>query len=512
MLCGRLPFDDDHIPALFKKISSGVFSMPNYLSDNVKSLLSGMLVVDPLKRMTIAHVRQHPWFVENLPDYLKPLPDNIDLEHIQTIDYQIVGELERKLEKSPNEILDALKGRGTNSIKVSYQLLLDNKHMLEQSKRSNREGIQDFALATSPPAWNANIEVGMHKLAERMRGNHHDGKDAKGSSESQRPDMDVDFSDSDAGYEDDEESGIAVLSSSLPQSSLLEAQMMKMRLRNPPQTPYTGDHQAAYTPRTPRTAIQEYNRRSLSQHHPRGIEEPASAPPTRQYYDNNDSNSSSNDNNTATTGGDQRFSELSRLRSVSQTSDMKQSVSSPRGTAVDSPPSVPQTLPLSHTSQDSGPRSLAMSNLGQQFRQQQQQQQQKKDQENTDNETQAEDDGGRRVSAAPAPAGDMQQSHPSMASRLVDEAAKLPQRQASVLKKKPRTRPRWHFGIRSRSPPADVMAEVFRALKQIGMQWKILNPYHIRARYVYPKTSPSLSGQEVKIDLQLYRLDSRNYL
>lgn len=33
-------------------------------------------------------------------------------------------------------------------------------------------------------------------------------------------------------------------------------------------------------------------------------------------------------------------------------------------------------------------------------------------------------------------------------------------------------RPKWHFGIRSRSPPMEVMVEIYRTLKTLGFEWK----------------------------------------
>lgn len=69
-----------------------------------------------------------------------------------------------------------------------------------------------------------------------------------------------------------------------------------------------------------------------------------------------------------------------------------------------------------------------------------------------------------------------------------------------------KSRPKWYFGIRSRSAPKEVMAEIYRALSNLSMKWKIINPYHLRAKYEYAE------GFEVKIELQLYKLDSENYL
>lgn len=70
MLCGRLPFDDDHIPMLFKKINGGIFSLPPYLSSGARQLLARMLAVDSTKRITLPEIRESAWFKEGLPPYL----------------------------------------------------------------------------------------------------------------------------------------------------------------------------------------------------------------------------------------------------------------------------------------------------------------------------------------------------------------------------------------------------------------------------------------------------------
>lgn len=70
MLCGRLPFDDDHIPLLFKKINGGIYSLPPFLSSDARLLISRMLVVDSNRRIKISEIRQMEWFQEGLPHYL----------------------------------------------------------------------------------------------------------------------------------------------------------------------------------------------------------------------------------------------------------------------------------------------------------------------------------------------------------------------------------------------------------------------------------------------------------
>jgi 5'-AMP-activated protein kinase catalytic alpha subunit len=76
LLCGTLPFDDENIPNLFKKIKGGIYTLPSHLSGPARDLIPRMLVVDPMKRITIREIREHPWFEAQLPRYLAvPPPD-----------------------------------------------------------------------------------------------------------------------------------------------------------------------------------------------------------------------------------------------------------------------------------------------------------------------------------------------------------------------------------------------------------------------------------------------------
>ncbi|KHM98821.1 SNF1-related protein kinase catalytic subunit alpha KIN10-like [Glycine soja] len=62
LLCGSFPFDDENIPNLFNKIKGGIFTLPCHLSPGASDLIPKMLMVDPVKRMTIPEICQHPWF------------------------------------------------------------------------------------------------------------------------------------------------------------------------------------------------------------------------------------------------------------------------------------------------------------------------------------------------------------------------------------------------------------------------------------------------------------------
>jgi serine/threonine protein kinase len=66
MLAGYLPFDDINMNALFNKIERGDYRLARHFSDPVKDIISKLLCVDPVKRLTIDGVIKHPWFQVDL--------------------------------------------------------------------------------------------------------------------------------------------------------------------------------------------------------------------------------------------------------------------------------------------------------------------------------------------------------------------------------------------------------------------------------------------------------------
>ena len=73
MLCGKLPFDDEHIPSLFRKICGGIYHLPSHLPSQTRHLVAAMLQPDPLRRITIKEILQLDWFAANITPDLKPL-------------------------------------------------------------------------------------------------------------------------------------------------------------------------------------------------------------------------------------------------------------------------------------------------------------------------------------------------------------------------------------------------------------------------------------------------------
>ena len=59
---GYLPFEDPKTSVLYKKILSGEYSLPKFVSPDAKDLLKNILNTDPEKRFTISDIRKHAWY------------------------------------------------------------------------------------------------------------------------------------------------------------------------------------------------------------------------------------------------------------------------------------------------------------------------------------------------------------------------------------------------------------------------------------------------------------------
>ncbi|XP_073499803.1 5'-AMP-activated protein kinase catalytic subunit alpha-2 isoform X1 [Phyllobates terribilis] len=162
LLCGTLPFDDEHVPTLFKKIRGGVFYIPEYLNRSVATLLMHMLQVDPLKRATIKDIREHEWFKQDLPSYLFPEDPSYDAN---VIDDEAVKEVCEKFECSESEFMNSLySGDPQDQLAVAYHLIIDNRRIMNQAS--------EFYLASSPPTGSfmdeMHIPPGVKPHPERM--------------------------------------------------------------------------------------------------------------------------------------------------------------------------------------------------------------------------------------------------------------------------------------------------------------------------------------------------------
>jgi carbon catabolite-derepressing protein kinase len=154
LLVGRLPFDDEYIPTLFKKIAAGSYSIPSYLSQGAVSLIKRMLMVNPVHRITIGDIRDDPWFTKDLPQYLalpreefidtgvdpnkaidpKSLAPSQPAAVVQKLHEVVVGKLGKTMGYSKHDVQEALAHDEPSAIKDAYLIVRENQIMKENRK------------------------------------------------------------------------------------------------------------------------------------------------------------------------------------------------------------------------------------------------------------------------------------------------------------------------------------------------------------------------------------------
>ena len=159
MVCGSLPFDDENIRNLFKKIKGGQYTIPPHVSAGAKDLIHRMLQVDPLQRISVSDIMQHPWYQQQLPAYLA-LSAEQQIERTQAIDEQV---LEKVVSMGYNrdKILRALamghelltsrkmqQHQDAKKVAVIYNLLRDQKRRRDQAREDT---IRDLQAAFQQP-------------------------------------------------------------------------------------------------------------------------------------------------------------------------------------------------------------------------------------------------------------------------------------------------------------------------------------------------------------------------
>jgi carbon catabolite-derepressing protein kinase len=127
--------------------------MPSYLSSDARGLINSMLAVDPVKRITVPEITQHPFFIKDLPRYLTPLPpppgpvlgtlsslvtapkvlDFQIIDGLGRIEEDVIDELCQRMDGvAPFEVWEALRrddGVPGNAVKVAYMLLRDKRRL-----------------------------------------------------------------------------------------------------------------------------------------------------------------------------------------------------------------------------------------------------------------------------------------------------------------------------------------------------------------------------------------------
>ncbi|KAJ7853694.1 hypothetical protein B0H14DRAFT_3865742 [Mycena olivaceomarginata] len=84
LVCGKVPFDDQSMPALHAKIKRGLVEYPAWLSAECKHILSRMLVTNPALRAPLSEIIAHPWMLRGFT--VPPTPHLVRREPLRPAD------------------------------------------------------------------------------------------------------------------------------------------------------------------------------------------------------------------------------------------------------------------------------------------------------------------------------------------------------------------------------------------------------------------------------------------
>ncbi|KAG6335728.1 hypothetical protein ID866_3352 [Astraeus odoratus] len=129
LLTGRLPFDEQTLPALLAKVKSARYDMPSRLDPMARDLVSKMLQKDAERRITMAEILAHPFFLSQHPATMNKMP-NLDvmsrpIRREENIDCAIFANLKTLWYDTPDEdIVESLRNNEPNWQKGVYHLLI----------------------------------------------------------------------------------------------------------------------------------------------------------------------------------------------------------------------------------------------------------------------------------------------------------------------------------------------------------------------------------------------------
>nr|XP_027226981.1 maternal embryonic leucine zipper kinase-like [Penaeus vannamei] len=126
LLCGFLPFDDENLGALYRKIQAGVYEKPEWLSAGSRDFLGTMLQVDPKRRITITQLLNHPWIVLGQPHGVDATSKYKDPETCG-VDEDVITEIAVHQGKSRVAVRQAVCRWSYDYLTATYFLLVTQK-------------------------------------------------------------------------------------------------------------------------------------------------------------------------------------------------------------------------------------------------------------------------------------------------------------------------------------------------------------------------------------------------
>ncbi|KVH97330.1 NAF domain-containing protein [Cynara cardunculus var. scolymus] len=129
LMAGYLPFDEENLMGLYRKIEKADYRCPPWFSSGAKKLLERILDPNPLTRITIPQILENDWFKKGYKPPHFEQEEDVNLDDVDAVFNESKGFVKRETSfasKSPaNEIMskieEAAKPLGFNVHKRNYK-------------------------------------------------------------------------------------------------------------------------------------------------------------------------------------------------------------------------------------------------------------------------------------------------------------------------------------------------------------------------------------------------------
>lgn len=173
LVCGHAPFQEANDSETLTMIMDCKYTIPPYVSDECRRMITRMLIRDPEKRATLEEMASDPWLTSGdspEPADLLPL---VHREHLSEEDHShIVQKMVNGCIASKDEILEALDRNDYNHITATYYLLAERKLRAQRQEKAlqlNRTSRADLSpIAVTPGVSSANQSPAQERISPSL--------------------------------------------------------------------------------------------------------------------------------------------------------------------------------------------------------------------------------------------------------------------------------------------------------------------------------------------------------
>ncbi|XAR50756.1 Non-specific serine/threonine protein kinase [Bertholletia excelsa] len=139
LLAGFLPFQDDNIVAMYRKIYRGDFKCPPWFSSDARRLITKLLDPNPNSRITVAKIMDSSWFKKPIPKSMRSKEEEEEEKEKLKFDFEFEEAEKKETEK-----------RSLNAFHIiSLSEGFDLSPLFEEKRREEKE---EMRFATTRPA------------------------------------------------------------------------------------------------------------------------------------------------------------------------------------------------------------------------------------------------------------------------------------------------------------------------------------------------------------------------